>query len=103
MIAEALKKEYMPKYLDGERKLYRFLLLSALKKLVMIEKGDYKGNSPELELLDYHDQFIILYRREGDQDYLGMASVLRKAAHKIYRVMLKKNMTPYNPKFLNLV
>jgi hypothetical protein len=103
MIAEALKKEYMPKYLDGEHKLYRFLLLSALKKLVMIEKGDYKGNSPELELLDYHDQFIILYRREGERVYLGMASVLRKAAHKIYRVMLKKNMTPYNPKFLNLV
>jgi hypothetical protein len=103
MIAETLKKEYVPKYLDGERKLYRFLLVSALKKLVLIEKGDYKGILPDLELLEYYDQFIILYRREGDQIYLGMASIFRKTAHKIYRIMLKKNMTLYNPKFLNLV
>lgn len=103
MIAEALKKEYMPKYLNGENSLYRFLLVSSLKKIVMIHRGDYKGSSPELDLLDYHDQFIIMYRREGDPIYLDMARILRKAAHKIYRVMRKKNMTPYNSKFLNPV
>lgn len=103
MSAEVLKKEYMPKYLDGEHTFYRFLLISSMKKLILILKGEYKGVSPELELLDYYDQFIILYRREGDQVYLGMASVLRRAAHKIYRIMLKKKMTSYNLKFLNLV
>lgn len=69
----------------------------------MINKGEYKGVSPEIEMLEYRDQFIILYRREGEQAYLGMACVLRKVAHKLYRTMLKKKMTNYNPKFLNLV
>jgi hypothetical protein len=104
MSVEALKKEFVPKYLSvGEPKFYRFLLFYALNKLITIEKGSYKGTSPELELLDYYDQFIILYRREGEEIYLDIARIFRRAAHKIYRVMLKKNMTTYNLKFLNLV
>ena len=35
--------------------------------------------------------------------YLDIAKVFRKVAHKIYRVMLKKSLTPKNSKFLNLV
>jgi len=104
MSVEALKKEFVPKYLAaGESKFYRFLLLYALNKLVYIEKGTYKGISPELELMGYYDQFIILYRREGEEVYLDLGRVFRRAAHKIYRVMLKKKMTEKNIKFLNLV
>lgn len=104
MSVEAIKKEFVPKYLAaGEPKFYRLLLLYALNKLIHIEKGSFKGKSPEMEFLDVYDQFIILYRREGEEVYLDLARVFRKAAHKVYRVMLKKKMTPKNERFLNLV
>lgn len=104
MSADGLKQKYVPMYLDGgEQKFYRFLLVYAINKLILIEKGLYKSIDPNLEFLDYHDRFMILYRREGDDVYLRIAKMLRKAAHKIYRIMLKKNMTAPNAKFLNLV
>ena len=59
MSAEVLKKEFIPKYLaTGDEKFYRFLLTYALKKLVLINNGTYKGTSPDLELLDYYDRFL---------------------------------------------
>jgi len=104
MSAEVLKKEFIPKYLaTGDEKFYRFLLTYALKKLVLINNGTYKGTSPDLELLDYYDRFLVLYRREGDEVYLQLARLFRKSAHRIYRIMLKKSMTIVNNKFLNLV
>jgi len=104
MRVDVLKQEFIPKYLAaGEQKFYRFLLFYALNKLIAIEKGAYKGEVPNLEFLNYYDRFIVLYRREGEEVYLQIARILRKAAHKIYRIMLKKNMTETNPKFLNSV
>jgi len=104
MTVDVLKQEFVPKYLaSGDQKFYQFLLVYALKKLVATEKGTYNGVAPDLELLDYHDKFIILYRREGEEVYLNLARCFRKAAHKIYRVMLKKKMTVRNSRFLNLV
>lgn len=104
MNADTLKKEFVPRYIAaGDSKFYKFLLVYAVNKLMAIEKDIYKGITPNLELLEYHDQFIILYRREGEESYLQVAKLFRKAAHKIYRIMLKKNMTSRNDKFLNLV
>jgi len=104
MGVDVLKQEFVPKYLaDGEQKFYRFLLLYALNKLIAIEKGIYKGEVPNLEFLDYHDRFITLYRREGDEIYLQLARIFRKAGHKVYRIMLKKDMTKVDNRFLNLV
>lgn len=104
MNQDILKKEFVSKYIkEGEEKFYRFLLLYSINKLMAISDGKYNGISPELELMDYHDRLIILYRREGDTVYCDLAKLFRKAAHKIYRVMLKKDMTPKNAKFLNLV
>jgi hypothetical protein len=104
MSADTLKKQFVPKYLSsGEAKFYNSLLFYAVGKLMAIDKKEYNGISPNLELLEYHDQFIILYRREGEEIYLEIAKVFRKAAHKIYRIMLKKQLSPRNGKFLNLV
>jgi hypothetical protein len=104
MSADILKQEFVPKYLAaGEQRFYRFLLVYALNKLVLMEQKVYKGAPPHLEFLDYHDRFIILYRREGEGVYLQVAKLFRKAAHRIYRIMLKKNMTVLDIKFLNLV
>lgn len=104
MEPESLKKEFIPKYVNnGKDKFYRFLIIYAVNKLIFIEKGTYKGISPEIELLEYYEQFIILYRREGEDICLEIAKLFRKAAHKIYRTMLKKNMVQQNIKFLNMV
>lgn len=104
MSVDVLKQEFVPKYLAaGEQKFYRFLLIYAINKLIAIQQDTYKGEIPNLEFLSYHDRFIILYRREGEEVYLQVARLFRKAAHKIYRIMLKKKMTEINPKFLNLV
>lgn len=104
MSSDVLKTKFLPKYLtDGETKFYNFLLFYAVSKLMLLEKKEYSGISPNLELLGHYDQFIILYRREGKEVYLQIAKIFRKAAHKIYRIMLKKQIVSRNDKFLNLV
>ena len=104
MNPDLLKSEFVPRYLsNGESKFYRFLLIYAMSKIIAIEKQQFNGMPPNLEFLEYHDQFIILYRREGEEPYLEIAKIFRKAAHKVYRVMLKKELTTRNEKFLNLV
>ena len=104
MSLELLKEEIVPQFINyGKQKFYRSIILLALQKLIAIEKGYFKGIPPHLEYLEYHNKFMILYRREGDEVYRDIAKMLRKAAHKIYRIMLKKNMTAVNFLFLNLV
>ena len=104
MSDDILKTEFISKYKhDGESKFYRFLLTYALNKLVLIENETYRGIFPNIEFLEYSDRLIFLYRKEGDEACLHVSKLLRKAAHKIYRIMLKKNMTDINHKFLNLV
>lgn len=103
MNIDFLKKEFLNKYIAlGNDKFYNALLFYSVKRMGLPENS--KNTIPiYLELLDYYDQFIILYRREGDPNYLEVAKFLRKAAHKVYRVMLKKQLINKNNKFLNLV
>ncbi len=104
MSAETLKKEFIPKYIsDGKQKFYRFILIYALNKMVLINNGSYKGSLPDLELLDYYERFLTLYRREGDSIYLQIAGLFRKAAHRIHRLMIKKQMSSNSIKFLRSV
>lgn len=103
MNTDFLKKEFLNKYVAlGADKFYHALLFYSVKRMVL-NKENTKTLPINLELLEFHDQFIILYRREGDPKYLEVAKLLRKAAHKIYRIMLKKELTNVNDKFLNLV
>lgn len=104
-MADALQtKDYVSRYHSiGEQRFYRDLLHYAVTKIISINKGEYKGTSPELEFLDYSERFLFLYRRESEDTYLELSKVFRKAGHKMYRIMLKKGMTPRNAKFLNLV
>ena len=97
--------DFIDKYHSvGEEKFYKFLLTYAINKLIKIKDGEYKETvSPELEFVEYADKFLKLSRREGDEKYLHISKIFRKAAHKVYRVMLRKKMTEKNVKFLNLV
>jgi len=113
MIPEESKKLFVDKYSSiGTEKFYKFLLNYAVNRIITsredspsqgVKKQEIKGASPELELMDYHDKFMILYRREGEGVYLEMAKLFRKAAHKIYRIMLKKELIEKNVRFLNTV
>lgn len=104
MNLDVLKKEFLPRYLKlGDEKFHNFLIFHGISILVKIQNNEYKGLSPDLQYLEYYSQFLVLYRREGNASYLVMAKNFRKAAHKLYRVMLKKKLTPINLKFLNLV
>lgn len=101
---DALKKEYVDKYLSvDQQKFYRFLLCRAINKLIKIRHDEYRGISPEIEFLELSEKFMILYRRDDQEMYLDMSRLFRKAAHKIYRLMIKQEMTERNAKFLNLV
>lgn len=102
MIPDEAKKLFVTKYSSfGGEKFYKFLLNYAVNRIVNYTEN--KGASPELELMDYYDKFLILYRRENDAIYLEIAKLFRKAAHRIYRMMLKKDMIDKNSKFLTLV
>jgi hypothetical protein len=99
-----LKNTYLPQYLaGGKQRFYRSLLTYGLSKMILMQGEKFRGIAPDVELLEYHDIFLFLYRREGDQAFLDMSKIFRKAAHKLHRVMLKKEMTYRNPVFLNLV
>jgi hypothetical protein len=100
----ARKIDYIDKYNSvGEQKFYRLLLSDAMNKLIKIRDNEYKGISPEMELLNFSERFLQLSRREGDTLHLELSRLFRKAAHKVYRIGLKVNMWKKNPKFLNLV
>lgn len=99
-----MSDEFIDKYKSiGEQKFYNFLLTYAINKIILIKDKSYKGISPEIELLEYHDKFLILYRRGGEEANLELCKLFRKAAHKIYRIMLKKNMINKNLKFISAV
>jgi len=97
-----IKKLFINKYSAlGEERFFKFLISYALKRKVDIDTGKY---NPAMELIDYYDMFLKLYRREGDIIYLDIARQFRKAANKIYRILLNKKMiTKNNDKFLNIV
>jgi hypothetical protein len=87
---------------DGNERFYRYLLGSAVERLVRIQAG-LDATSPEIELLEQAEHFLRLYRKEGVDCYLDISRLLRKAGHKVYRLMLKKNLTPKNARFLQVV
>ena len=76
---------------------------NSLEKLSKINDTEYDGVSPEIELLEYHDQVMALYRKGASKDHLELAKIFRRAAHKIYRMGLKQNLLSRNNKFLNVV
>jgi hypothetical protein len=114
MIPEEAKKLFKTKYESfGCDKFYQFLLNYASNKVAEKEevskkpkakmKDDANKISPEIELMDYSDRFLDLFRGEGEITYLDIARLFRRAGHKVYRIMLKKNMVKKNSRFLNVV
>ena len=104
MQSDNIKNVFINKYTAvGEEKFYKFLITYALNRIVEPQKEGKDNINPALELLEYYDMFLKLYRRESEDIYLDLAKQFRKASHKIYRLMLQKKLTDRNKKFLNLV
>jgi len=82
----------------GEEGLYRRSIGAGFLRLTKIE-------SPDLEILDYSDAFFALYRRTGEEEYFSIGKVLRRAAHAIYRELMRQNKEkkPNFQRFLNVV
>jgi len=99
MIPDNVKNIFISKYSSmGKDKFYRFLISHSLEKIV--ENNKYR---PDLDLMEYYDNFLKLYRREGDSVYLDLAKEFRRAAHKVHRLMFKSDLIDKSTKFLNLV
>lgn len=100
-----LKRDFVVKYTQvGRDKFYRFLLSSAILKLaIQVENLDKVERFPDAELMDYHDKFLIFYRRENEEIYLEIAKLCRRAAHKIYRELRRQKLVERNGRFLNIL
>ena len=97
---ENTKKIFVDKFSNaGSDGFYKFLIFFAIQKITENNEKSF----PQLDLMDYYDKFLHLYRRENNSVYLDIARQFRKAAHKIYRIMLKKKLATKNNRFLNLV
>lgn len=80
-----------------------YLILYRYAQTRIAENTINKGPSPEVELLNYSNQFLQIYRRENKEIYRLISYAFRRAAHKAYREMLKKKIIKKSNKFLNLV
>lgn len=88
---------------NGESYLYKTLIVNSIKKITLLLNDKNFNNSPDKELISLYEKFMYMYRTEGDEVYLNIAKIIRKAAHKIYRVLLKQNYIKKDEHFLNLV
>lgn len=95
-----LVKIYIEK---GEKAFYNKLLSDSVKKITFLLKDGTPNNFPDAELLSISEVFLYYYRMEGEEVYLEISKVCRKAAHKLYRVLLKRHLVKKNSNFLNLV
>lgn len=100
-----IKRDLTIKYQSvGRDKFYRYLLSSAIFKMVAyLEHPEKLDRMPDIELLELYERFLTYYRREGDEVHLEIANLCRRAAHKVYRALLRQKLVEKNLKFLNLV
>lgn len=102
--SDTISKTFIEKYKSiGKEQFYNFILTFAVDKLFKLQMSSHKGTSPEIELLEYYNKFLSFYRSGKGDECLELAKIFRKAAHKIYRVGLKKGMVKESNNFLALV
>ncbi|NJO18373.1 MAG: hypothetical protein HC877_22365 [Thioploca sp.] len=81
----------------GEEKFCSHIVDSGL-----IAKKEYEN--PEIIMLDQSEAFFALFRTTGNDIYFTIAKLLRKAAHKLYRILRKKDKNhPKNKRFIQIV
>jgi hypothetical protein len=67
-------------------------------------KGITPGANPDLDMLLVSESFFALYRGSGEEGYFELGKVFRRAAHTVYRRLLKLNENKKtSEKFLHMV
>lgn len=101
LLSNKIKEKYL-KHLEirGEYGLYKCTVGNALNNWAYLKQS----YNPDIELLNISDGFFALSRSTGDKNYFIIGRALRKAAHKLYRILnLLNNNRKTNIKFLNIV
>lgn len=99
---EETKSIFLAKYEKaGNEQFYDFLVSYGTNRIN--NANEIKGATPEVELMNYYEQFLTLFRITDEKIYIDIARVFRRASHKIYLLMVKKEMIRRSDKFLNLV
>lgn len=62
-----------------------------------------KERTPDLEYLELSELFLKQYRRTNVIEYLEISNILRKVAHKLHWIMIKKGLINKKKNFINLV
>ena len=97
-----LSSELANEYIDllskiGEEGLYQ-------RTLGVVNQPELKVENPDIEILDFSEAFVSKYRSTGQEEFLTIGKILRRAAHKIYRTLLEKDKTKKpSPRFLTLI
>ena len=83
---------------SGEDGLYDKIVDAAIAVTSLGRSGQ------EIELLDFSESFMNLYRRTGENDYKLISKVFRRAAHKVHRELIKiKKQAAKDARLLTLV
>ena len=81
----------------GEIRLYERAVGDGIKRFA------HGVKSPEIELLDMAEAFFMAHRRGEGEEFFTIGRALRRAAHTVYRTLLKQKTSTVNPRFLNVV
>ena len=96
-ISTHVKKEYEAILLEeGSDRLFSKVLGNGLV-------ANYEIDNPEIMLLNLSDGFFASFRVTGNKNYFLIGTVMRRAAHKIYRELRRRGSIKHNKRFLQSV
>ena len=98
LISDVRREEYVKLlHLSGEDKMYQTVIGIGMK-------ASANCSNPEDSILDESDAMLFLYRRTGEEEYLTISKLLRKAAHVVYRQLVIQNSDkrPNHKRFLTV-
>jgi hypothetical protein len=102
MALKKLSENQVKNYLEmlvlhGEEGLYRRTISMGIMRYAANVKH------PEIDILDLSDAFFVVYKKEEIENYYIIGRVLRRAAHTLYRKLLKSKNNKINTRFLNAI
>lgn len=89
MASKRISKDARVKYVRDLRKLGEAGLYRKIIGRGMRESADIIH--PEDKYLNYSEAFAALYRSSGNEDYATLSRILRRAAHCIYRELIRQD------------
>ncbi len=96
-----MEKEIIELYKKDTELLYSRLILLALNKIKNLPEK--REEYPDLIYLAISEKFLGLFRRDQNKDNLKISIILRRAAHKVHRILFKANKIKKSRKFLNII